>query len=57
MQLEGKARDNFAVVHFINNLEVSMYIQSVELVSSKQLEISGVKLQSFVLSCVLRSGV
>jgi type IV pilus assembly protein PilN len=57
LQLEGRARDNFAVVHLIKNLEGSMYIQSVELVSSKQLEISGIKLQSFVLSCVLRSGV
>lgn len=57
MQLEGKARDNFAVVHFIKNMEGSMYIQSVELVSSKQLELSGIKLQHFVLSCVLRSGV
>jgi type IV pilus assembly protein PilN len=57
LQLEGKARDNFAVVNFIKNLEGSMYIQSVELVSSKQLEISGIKLQQFVLSCVLRSGV
>jgi type IV pilus assembly protein PilN len=57
MQVEGKARDNFAVVHFIKNLEGSMYIQSVELVSSKQLEVSGIKLQQFVLSCVLRSGV
>ncbi|MCX5829109.1 MAG: PilN domain-containing protein [Deltaproteobacteria bacterium] len=57
MQVEGKARDNFAVVQFIKNMEGSMYIQSVELVSSKQLELSGIKLQQFVLSCVLRSGV
>jgi len=57
MQVEGKARDNFAVVQFIKNMEGSMYIKSVELVSSKQLELSGIKLQHFVLSCVLRSGV
>ena len=57
MQVEGKARDNFAVVRFIKNMEGSMYIQSVELVSSKQLEMSGIKLQQFVLSCVLKSGV
>jgi type IV pilus assembly protein PilN len=57
MQVEGKARDNFAVVRFIKNMEGSMYIQSVELVSSKQLELSGIKLQQFVISCVLRSGV
>ncbi len=57
LQVEGKARDNFAVVRFIRNMEGSMYIQSVELVSSKQAEISGIKLQHFVLSCVLKSGV
>ncbi len=57
LQIEGKARDNFAVVRFIRNMESSMYIQSVELISSKQMEISGIKLQQFVLSCVLKSGV
>jgi len=38
-------------------MEGSMYIQSVELVSSKQTEVSGMKLQQFVLACVLKSGV
>ena len=57
LSIEGKARDNFAVVRLMKNLEGSMYIQSVELVSSKQVEISGVKLQQFNLTCVLRSGV
>jgi len=57
LALEGKARDNFAVVRFIKNMEGSMYIQSVELVSSKQTEISGIKLQQFILACVLKSGV
>jgi len=55
--IEGKGRDNFAVVRFMKNLEGSMYIQSVELVSSKQNEISGIKLQHFNLSCVLRRGM
>ena len=57
LQVEGKARDNFAVVRFIRNMEGSQYIQSVELLSTRQLEISGIKLQQFVLSCVLKSGV
>jgi len=57
LAIEGKARDNFAVVRFMRNLEGSPYIQSVELVSSKQVEVSGLKLQHFNLSCVLRSGV
>jgi type IV pilus assembly protein PilN len=57
LNIEGKGRDNFAVVRFMKNLEGSMYIQSVELVSSKQSEISGVKLQQFNISCALRRGV
>ncbi|MDI9570792.1 MAG: PilN domain-containing protein [Pseudomonadota bacterium] len=57
LEVEGKARDTFAVVRFIKNMEGSMYIQSVELVSSKQIEISGIQLQQFVLTCVLKSGV
>jgi type IV pilus assembly protein PilN len=55
--IEGKGRDNFAIVRFMKNLEGSMYIKSVDLVSSKQSEISGIKLQQFNLSCVLRSGL
>ncbi len=55
--IEGKGRDNFAVVRFMKNLEGSMYVQTVELVSSKQSEVSGVKLQQFSLSCVLRKGI
>ncbi|MDQ5984689.1 MAG: hypothetical protein CSYNP_00385 [Syntrophus sp. SKADARSKE-3] len=57
LMLEGKARDNFAIVRFMRSLEGSMYIQSVELVSSKQIEVSGIKLQQFSLTCVLRKGV
>jgi type IV pilus assembly protein PilN len=57
LQLEGRARDNFAVVRFMRNLEGSMYIQSVELISSKQSELAGIKLQQFNVSCVLRGGV
>jgi type IV pilus assembly protein PilN len=57
LSIEGRGRDNFAIVRFMKNLEGSMYIQSVELVSSKQSELSGIKLQQFNLSCVLRKGV
>jgi type IV pilus assembly protein PilN len=54
LTLEGKARDNFAVVRFMKNLEGSMYVRSVELISSRQVDISGIKLQQFALSCGLR---
>lgn len=57
IQIEGKARDNFAIVQLMKNLEASPFIQSVELVSSKQIEEAQVKLQQFQLSCVLKPGV
>jgi type IV pilus assembly protein PilN len=57
LAIEGKARDNFAVVRFMKNLEGSMYVKSVDLITSKQVDISGIKLQQFTLACVLRSGV
>ncbi|MCX7982881.1 MAG: PilN domain-containing protein [Syntrophales bacterium] len=56
IQLEGKARDNFAIVQLMKNLETSPFIQSVELVSSKQVEEAQVKLQQFHVSCLLRPG-
>jgi len=38
----------------MKNLENSTHIKSVDLVLSKQAEISGVKLQRFVLSCMTK---
>ncbi|HOJ52410.1 MAG TPA: PilN domain-containing protein [Syntrophales bacterium] len=57
IQLEGKARDNFAIVQLMKNLEASPFILSVELVSSKQVEEAQVKLQQFQLSCALKRGI
>lgn len=57
VQIEGKAKDNFAIVQMMKNLEVSPFIQSVELVSSKQVEEAQVKLQQFQFSCVLKPGI
>jgi type IV pilus assembly protein PilN len=52
LSIEGVGRDNIAVALFMKNLELSKYIQSVDLISSKQVDMSGVKVNQFSLSCV-----
>jgi type IV pilus assembly protein PilN len=52
LNIEGVGRDNIAVALFMKNLELSEYIQSVDLVSSKQVDMYGVKVNQFSLSCV-----
>lgn len=54
LNIEGVGRDNIAVALFMKNLELSKYIQSVDLISSRQMEVSGIKMQQFSLSCVKR---
>jgi type IV pilus assembly protein PilN len=52
LNIEGVGRDNIAVALFMKSLELSKYIQSVDLISSKQVDLSGIKVQQFSLSCV-----
>jgi type IV pilus assembly protein PilN len=52
LNIEGVGRDNIAVALFMKDLELSRYIQSVDLVSSKQVTISGVNVHQFSLSCL-----
>lgn len=52
LSIEGVGRDNIAVALFMKSLELSKYIQSVDLISSKQVDLSGIKVQQFSLSCV-----
>jgi type IV pilus assembly protein PilN len=52
VNIEGVGRDNIVVALFMKNLELSKYIQSVDLISSKQVDMSGVKVNQFSLSCV-----
>ena len=54
LRIEGVARDNMAVARFMKNLELSNYIKSIDLISSKRTEIAGIKLQQFVLTCTLK---
>jgi type IV pilus assembly protein PilN len=52
LNIDGVGRDNIAVAIFMKSLELSKYIQSVDLISSKQVDMSGVKVNQFSLSCV-----
>lgn len=57
LTIEGMARNNIAVALFMKNLAGSSFITSVDLLSTKEKEISGIKLQQFVLSCVMKKGL
>ena len=50
--MEGMARNNIAVAHFMKNLSVAHFVKTVDLLSTREKEISGIKLQQFVISCV-----
>jgi type IV pilus assembly protein PilN len=56
LHLDGVARDNLAIAHFMRNLEKSSLIKSVDLKSSKQDKISNTKIQKFNISCSLKKG-
>ncbi|HYA15486.1 MAG TPA: PilN domain-containing protein [Syntrophales bacterium] len=53
---EGMARNNIAVAHFMKNLAGATFVKSVDLISTKEKEVSGNKLQQFVIACVKRKG-
>lgn len=52
LSIEGVGRDNIAVALFMKSLELSRYIQSVDLISSRQADQAGTKVNLFTLSCV-----
>jgi type IV pilus assembly protein PilN len=54
LSIDGVGRNNLVVAQFMKNLERARYIQSVELIATRQTEIQGVKLQQFSLACVKR---
>lgn len=57
LRIEGVARDNAILSRFMRNLERAGFVQSVDLVVSKEKDFSGVKLQQFVLTCVMKKGL
>jgi len=56
LRIEGVARDNGVLARFMRNMERASFVQSVDLVVSKEKDFSGVKLQQFVLTCVVKKG-
>ena len=56
LTLEGVGRDNIAVAGFMKTIENFPAIQSVDLVSSKKVEIAETTLQQFIFSCKLKKG-
>ncbi len=50
--LEGMARNNIEVAHFMKNLSGAKFVKTVDLLSTREREVSGLKLQQFVISCV-----
>jgi len=50
--IEGTARNNIEVAHFMKNLSGANFVKTVDLLSTKEKEISGMRLQQFVISCV-----
>jgi Tfp pilus assembly protein PilN len=56
LRIEGMARDSLTVAGFMKNLEKAGFIQSVELVVSREKEAGGLKLQQFAVNCVIKRG-
>ncbi len=56
LRIEGVAKDNGTVALFMKTLEKASFIKSVDLLVSKEKEVAGVKLQQFILVCVMKRG-
>jgi type IV pilus assembly protein PilN len=56
LKIEGVGRDNIAAADFMKTIEGFPPIKSVDLVSSKKIEISGVTLQQFAFICKMKKG-
>ena len=50
--IDGMARNNIAVAHFMKNLSGANFVKTVDLLATREKEISGMKLQQFLISCV-----
>ena len=56
LTIEGVGRDNIAAADFMKTIENFAPIKSVDLISSKKVEISGITLQRFIFSCKMKKG-
>jgi type IV pilus assembly protein PilN len=57
LRIEGVALDNGTVARFMKSVEKAGFIQSVELVVSKEREVAGAKLQQFTLNCLIKKEI
>ena len=57
LRIEGVAVDNGTVARFMKSVEKARFVQSVELVVSREKELAGVKLQQFILTCVMKKEI
>jgi type IV pilus assembly protein PilN len=57
LRIEGVARSNDVVARFMKSLETASFIKTVDLILTKEREVSGVKLQQFSLVCALKTGI
>jgi len=56
LNIEGIGSDNIAAADFMKTIENFAPIKSVDLVSSKKVEISGITLQQFIFACKMKKG-
>ncbi len=56
LRIEGVARNNDAVARFMKGLEKASFIQTVDLMGTKEKEVSGNRLQQFTLTCITKKG-
>ena len=54
LRIEGVARNNDVVARFMKSLEKASFIQTVDLMGTKEKEVSGNKLQQFILTCITK---
>ena len=57
LRIEGVARNNDIVARFMKSLEKAGFIQTVDLMGTKEKEFSGIKLQQFILTCIIKKGL
>ena len=57
LRIEGVARNNDVVAQFMKSLEKAGFIQTVDLMGTKEKEVSGNKLQQFILTCITKKGL
>jgi type IV pilus assembly protein PilN len=57
LHIEGVARNNDVVARFMKSLGKAGFIQAVDLVGTKEKEVSGIKLQQFTLTCIIKKGL